>query len=66
MKNCFKDWSQSKVTYIAENTDLDQTALESLISVHKRIYYECEGRIEKFRPEDHRLSSQGLASDDKR
>ena len=31
-----------------------------------RIYHECEGRIEKIRPEDHRLASRGLASDDKR
>ena len=35
-------------------------------SEHIRIYDECEGRIEKIRPEDHRLASRGLPSDDKR
>ena len=29
-----------------------------------RIYHECEGK--KIRPEDHRLTSRGLQSDDKR
>ena len=32
----------------------------------KRIYHECEGRIEKPRPDDHRLASRGLPIDDKR
>ena len=31
-----------------------------------RIYHECEGRIEKFRPDDRRFASRGLLSDDKR
>ena len=30
-----------------------------------RIYYECEGGIEKNCPEDHQLASQDLPSDDK-
>ena len=29
-----------------------------------RIYHECEGKIEKLHPEDRRLASQGLPSDD--
>ena len=32
----------------------------------KRIHYSCEGSIEKSIPHDHRLSSRGLPSDDKR
>ena len=31
-----------------------------------RIHHECEGGIEKIRPEDHLLASRGLPSDDKR
>ena len=31
-----------------------------------RIYHEYEGEIEKIRPEDHRLASRGLPSDDTR
>ena len=30
-----------------------------------RIYHECEDRIEKSVPEDHRLASRGLPNDDK-
>ena len=30
----------------------------------RRIYHGCEGWIEKISPEDHRLESQGLPSDD--
>ena len=30
-----------------------------------RIYHECEGGIVKIRPEDRRLASRGLQSDDK-
>ena len=33
--------------------------------LNKRIYHECEGRIKKICPEDRRLASQGLPSDDK-
>ena len=33
---------------------------------HLRIYHECEGRIEKFVPRDHRLSSFGKPRDAKR
>ena len=31
-----------------------------------RIHHECEGGIEKTRPEDHRLVSRGLPIDNKR
>ena len=31
-----------------------------------RIHHECEDRIEKISPEDRRLASRGLPSDDKR
>ena len=30
-----------------------------------RIYYECEGRIDKIPPEDRRLASRDLSNDDK-
>ena len=31
-----------------------------------RIHHECEGGIEQIHPDDHRLASRGLLSDDKR
>ena len=38
--------------------------LRSMVII--KICHECEGRIKKIRPEDHRLASRGLQSDDKR
>ena len=48
-------------SYCSNSADVDNVILQNI-----RIHQECEGRIEKIRPEDHRLASRGLPSDDKR
>ena len=56
----------SKCANLFRRLECRQEATQTSTYNNTRIYHECEVGLEKNRPEDHRLTSRGLPSDEKR